>query len=199
MISSLFGNIIYNKPPQILIDVNGVGYEVNLPISEFCLLPKNDAKIKIYTHLMIREDSHTLYGFTTIEGRDCFRNIIKVSGIGAKIGLAILSTLLVEELYLALNNNDVNQLCRVPGIGKKVAERMILELSGKLVYNKDQILNASKSTTSNVKVDTINALLSLGYNEKEIYKIIPKLSADNTDINTMIKESLKLLNTHKSS
>ncbi len=197
MIGSLFGYIIYNKPPQIIIEVNGVGYEVNLPISEFSLLPNKDTKIRLFTHLTVREDSHTLYGFTTILCRDCFRSIIKVSGIGPKIGLGLLSTLSVEEIYLALDNNNIDQLCRAPGIGKKIAERMILELNGKLVHNIKDDVKDNSLELNNLKLDTINALISLGYVEKEIYKILSKLSLENKDLSTIIKECLKLLNNHK--
>ena len=193
MLGSLTGNIIFIQPPQIILDVHGIGYEINLPISEFDYLSISDKIILIYTHLVIREDAHTLYGFTQQSNRECFRNIIKVSGIGPKIALAILSTLTVNEIYLALHNNDITTLCRVPGVGKKVAERMILELTGKINYPM-KIDTRTNQIHDNIKSDTVQALLNLGYNEKAIYKVLNSISTEHNTIESMIKECLKLLN-----
>ncbi|MCX8515134.1 MAG: Holliday junction branch migration protein RuvA [Burkholderiales bacterium] len=201
MIGCLVGDLIAIKPPQILINVAGVGYEVDLPIPDCadinCLLQQS---IKIYTHLIIREDAHALYGFLHEDRRDTFRILIKVSGIGPKIAMALLSTLSVDEIQLALEHKDITTLCRTPGIGKKMAERMILELQGKFNYvtfltgNDDKTKSATNLVNKNLRNDIANALLSLGYGDKDVNKVMQQLPLSITDISLGIKEALKILN-----
>lgn len=204
MIGQINGCVTVIKPPQVIIETHGVGYEIDLPITDCAALPKLGSQIVVHTHLIIREDAHSLYGFLTVESRDCFRHLIKVSGIGPRIALALLSTLSLSELQSALENSDIITLCRTPGIGKKMAERMLLELKGKLIIAKSfNILDKtndgnSNSTNLNGRNDLINALLSLGYNEKEALSVVKQLSEDClTNLSLGIKEALRLLNKHK--
>ena len=201
MLGRIHGKIIQMTPPQVIVDCGGVGYEVDLPISDFADLPTIDNIVTLFTHLQIREDAHNLYGFLTKERRDCFRTLIKVSGIGPRIGLALLSTLTPNDIEFALANNDVASLCRTPGIGKKMAERMVLELKGKLVINHDFIPSLLNDTSNNVdnyliRQDIIHALSGLGYSDKEINPVVKQLAPDIHDLALGIKQALKILNKH---
>lgn len=195
MIGRLVGVVTQVKPPMLLINVGGVGYEVDLPIPDIAALGVMGQTVTLHTHLVIREDAHSLYGFANLEGRDTFRTLIKVSGIGPRIALALLSTLAPQELHHALDNSDVAKLSQTPGIGKKMAERMILELKGKLHIEGENLLFNTKDSVSNILYsDIANALLSLGYNEKEIKSTIKSLPQDITDLSHGIKEALRLFN-----
>jgi holliday junction DNA helicase RuvA len=195
MIGRISGFIMQIKVPTVLVDVMGVGYEVDLPVSDCALLPSIGANIVLFTHLIIREDCHSLYGFVCLESRDCFRTLIKVSGVGPRTALALLSTLTPVELNSAVENSDSRALCRAPGIGKKVAERMILELKGKLgIYNLHADSSSGDDTKNTLRIDMTSALLSLGYQEKEIVKAIKNLPNEIIDLTTGIKEALRLLN-----
>lgn len=200
MIGLLTGKLFEISPPQITILVGGVGYEVEMPISHLANLPAQNQELTIYTTVVIREDSHTLYGFNKKSERDCFRQIIKVSGIGPKIALALLSTMTSSELQSAIDHADVDVLCRTPGIGKKVAERMLLELKGKHLSNVEfevtsGLFGTDKTQQNIIKNDIQNALESLGYNTKEIGAVLKQLPEGN-DLAQSIKEALKLLSKH---
>lgn len=198
MIGSLYGKILAIKPPQVMLVVSGVGYEVDLPIPDCATLADNQEEVLIYTHLVVREDAHLLYGFINLEGRDCFRTLIKVSGIGPRIALALLSTLSPSQLQLSLEQADVTMLCKTPGIGKKMAERMILELKGKLCVDDNSNLADNsvmgKSGNNMMRLDIANALMSLGYNERETNRVMQQLPLDIVDLSIGIKEALKFLN-----
>lgn len=195
MIGRLSGVVVLFKPPMLLLDVSGVGYEVYLPIPD-CATIQNGQQVILHTHLVIREDAHSLYGFVTLEGRDTFRTLIKVSGIGPRIALALLSTLTPTELHHALDNSDVAKLSQTPGIGKKMAERMILELKGKLYIENSNLSDGGSEAqgTSVVYTDIANALSSLGYADKEIKNTIKNLPIGITDLSSGIKEALRLFN-----
>ena len=158
MIGRLSGKLAAKHPPQVLLDVAGVAYEVDVPMSTFYSLPATGEAISLYTHLIVREDAHTLYGFATLEERAAFRQLIRISGIGARTALSVLSGLSVAELSRAITLQDAERLTRIPGIGKKTAERLLLELKGKL---------AEVAATEEKPSDVLNALLALGYSEKE--------------------------------
>lgn len=197
MIARLDGTLIQFSPPSILIDVAGVGYEVDMPITDCELLPACGSKIVIYTHLQIKEDLHALYGFLSIQKRDCFRSLIKVSGIGARIALALLSTLNVDELVLAINSGDKTILCRTPGVGTKVAQRMLLELKDKLSSTSIDIKlgqHGSSNNNSRIRNDIAQALTSLGYTDKDINRVMKELPLDIIQVSSGIKEALRLLN-----
>ncbi|TCW32731.1 Holliday junction branch migration protein RuvA [Gulbenkiania mobilis] len=169
MIGRLTGTLLEKLPPQITVDVNGVGYDVDVTMTTFYQLPALGQKTTLYTHLVIREDAHLLYGFGSREERETFRQLIRITGVGAKIALAILSGMTADELAVAVAQEDVKRLSSVPGIGKKTAERLVLELRGKLSPSG---LAGSPGglpfvTTADEKNDIVNALLALGYNEKE--------------------------------
>ena len=160
MIGRLTGKLVGKHPPQLLVDVGGVGYELDVPMSSFYALPATGESVTLFTHLVVREDAHTLYGFVTLEERSAFRQLIRISGIGARTALAVLSGLSVGELTQAIALQDVGRLTKIPGIGKKTAERLLLELKGKL-----GALGASAGVEK--ASDVLNALLALGYSEKE--------------------------------
>ncbi|MFO0319120.1 MAG: Holliday junction branch migration protein RuvA [Neisseriaceae bacterium] len=198
MINRISGELISLKPPAVVVEAFGVGYEIDLPMSDCCDLPDVGNKIIIHTHLVVREDAHLLFGFLKEQSRDCFRQLIKVSGIGPKIALALLSTLNANEVSFAINSADVATLCRTPGIGKKVAERILLELKGKTLDGGIPSVSLSIGTSYSIHLDIANALSSLGYGEKETSLVIKQLPKDIVDLSSGIKEALKLLSKHNS-
>lgn len=196
MISFLHGTLAELTPPHICLDVGGVGYEIDLPVSHLTQLPALGQVVTIFTHLIIREDAHLLFGFSDKVERDCFRQIIKISGIGPKIALALLSAMTSQQLHQAIETGDLTSLCRTPGIGKKMAERMLLELKGKLNNTNYSYETTNVDLTSNsIRNDLEHALHSLGYVPKEILQVIKQLPELN-DLNQGIKEALKLLSKH---
>lgn len=189
MIGRLSGILIEKTPPLIMIDCHGVGYEVNVSMSTFYNLPATGDKVTLLTHLAIREDAHVLYGFEKASEREAFRQLLKVSGIGARTALAILSGMSVGELVQTVSMQEVGRLTKVPGIGKKTAERLLLELKGKLVGGDIAVESAAYSDTSS---DVLNALEALGYSDKEARLAIKTLPADVT-VSEGIKLALKAL------
>ena len=163
MIGRLTGILLEKNPPQVLLDVHGVGYEVDVPMSTFYNLPACGEKITLLTHFVVREDGQYLYGFTTESERYAFRQLIKISGIGARMALAVLSGLSVSDLAQAIARQEVGRLIKVPGIGKKTAERLLLELKGKLA----DALPTAAFAMEDSQHDILNALLALGYNDRE--------------------------------
>ena len=160
MIGRLSGKLAAKQPPQVLVDVGGIGYELDVPMSTFYNLPATGEAVSLYTHLVVREDAHTLYGFASLEERTVFRQLIRISGVGARTALAVLSGLSVSDLAQAVTLQDAAPLTRVPGIGKKTAERLLLELKGKLA-------EAGATAGSQQASDVVNALVALGYSDKE--------------------------------
>ena len=201
MIALITGKLVELSPPQVVILAGGVGYELDLPISHLAQLPPLGNEVTLFTHLVVREDAHLLFGFIDRAERNCFRQLIKISGIGPRIALALLSTMNSQQLYVAIEEDDANTLCLTPGVGKKMAERMLLELKGKL-SNTSGVLTATglfagsaQNQDTNIRKDIANALESLGYNNKEITQVIKQLPELN-DLSQGIKESLKLLSKH---
>ena len=192
MISRLTGKLVEKTPPQIVIDVNGVGYEADVSMQTFYNLPPLGETVQVFTQLVVREDAHLLFGFATTEERKTFRQLIKVSGIGAKTALGILSAMTADELAQAVAEEDVKRLSSAPGIGKKTAERMVLELRGKLITHTvtDGLFVApSENDETN---DIVSTLLALGYSEREAkaaVKGIPK----GTDVGEGVRLALKNL------
>lgn len=176
MIGRIQGKLIESNPPRILVDVHGVGYEIDVPMSTFYSLPNLGSEVTLLTHMIVREDAQLLYGFLTAEERETFRILLKVSGIGARTALAVLSGLSVPDLVNAVALQDAAILTRVPGIGKKTAERLILELKDKLT---GALPNATGLTSMNsVTSDIINALIGLGYTDREARAAVKKLPDD---------------------
>jgi Holliday junction DNA helicase RuvA len=163
VIGRLAGNLLEKRPPQIVLDVQGVGYEVDVPMSSFYNLPAIGERVTLLTHFVVREDAQLLYGFLTAKERDAFRVLIRITGVGPKMALSLLSGLSVYELAQAVAMQETGRLTRVPGIGKKTAERLLLELKGKIA----DALPAAMSSAAGVAHDALNALLALGYSDKE--------------------------------
>ncbi|MDR0563437.1 MAG: Holliday junction branch migration protein RuvA [Azoarcus sp.] len=194
MIGQISGILLEKKPPQILIEAGSIGYEIDVPMSTFCSLPACGEKVTLRTHFAVREDGHFLYGFSTSEEREVFRQLIKVSGIGARTALAVLSGLPVSELAQAIARQETGRLMKIPGIGKKTAERMLFELRGKL----DAFTgSASPAIASGISIpshssDILNALLALGYNEREAHAAM-KILAEDVPVAEGIRLSLRQL------
>ena len=184
MIGRLSGKLVAKHPPQVLLDVGGVAYEVDVPMSTFYSLPATGESVTLHTHLAVREDAHVLYGFATLEERGAFRQLIRISGVGARTALSVLSGLSVAELAQAVAMQDAARLTKVPGIGKKTAERLLLELKGKITET--QARPASGAS------DVVNALLGLGYSEKEALAAVKNLPA-GLAITEGIRAALKSL------
>jgi len=188
MIGRIAGTLIEKNPPQLLIDCQGVGYEVDVPMSTFYNLPSLGEKVVLLTHLAIREDAHVLFGFGSAEERTTFRQLIKISGVGARMALSILSGMSVADLAQAITLQEAGRLTRIPGIGKKTAERLLLELKGKL--GADLFTAAEISGGGDHSADILNALLALGYSDKEAriaLKTIPKDSGVSDGIKLALK------------
>lgn len=190
MIGRIHGTLITISAPKLLIDCHGVGYEVDVPMSTLYQLPAVGQVITLLTHFHVREDQQQLFGFATEAERNAFRSLIKISGVGARTALAVLSGMSVGELIQAIASQDPGALVRVPGIGKKTAERLLLELKGKLAPDLGISQNASgkPDTTSEV----IQALVSLGYSDKEAHLAVRQIPAD-TSVCDGIKIALKAL------
>ncbi len=189
MIGKISGKLIERHPPQVLVDVHGVGYEIDVPMSTFYQLPANGSEVTLYTHLIVREDAHQLYGFASEQERHVFRKLLKISGVGARTALSVLSGMSVSDLCEAVGAQDSGRLTRVPGIGKKTAERLLLELKDKLDV---MVVSATATAAAGTSSDILNALLALGYNDKEAQWAIRQLPG-STAVTEGIRQALKLL------
>ena len=188
MIGRLTGLLAEKNPPQIVLDVNGVGYEIDVPMSSFYNLPASGEKVTLLTHFLVREDGHFLYGFLTEAERFAFRQLLKISGIGARMALAVLSGLSVGDLAAAVAQQEAGRLVKVPGIGKKTAERLLLELKGKLGVD----IGVRQHLVNDAQADILQALQALGYNDKEAAAALKALPAD-VGVSDGIKLALKSL------
>ena len=188
MIGRLTGVLIEKNPPQILLDVQGVAYEVDVPMSTFYNLPVLHEKVVLHTHLIVREDAHLLFGFGSMDERAAFRQLLKISGVGPKLALSVLSGLSLADLADAVACKEAGRLTKIPGVGKKTAERLLLELQGKFTV-------AAGSSGASVPAqgnDVVNALLALGYSSKEAEWAAKQLPAD-AGVTDGIRQALKLL------
>jgi Holliday junction DNA helicase RuvA len=190
MIGRIQGTLISITAPKLLIDCNGVGYEVDVPMSTLYQLPLVGQQLTLLTHFHVREDQQQLFGFATNAERDAFRSLIKISGVGARTALAVLSGMSVNELVQAITIQEPGTLTRVPGIGKKTAERLLLELKGKLAP--DLGLGQNKSSKPDIVSEITQALLALGYSDKEAHLAVRQVPADIT-VSDGIKLALKSL------
>lgn len=197
MIGRLKGEIIYKKPPQILIDVNGVGYEVDAPMTTFYDLPEAGQKATLLTHMVVREDAQLLYGFATDSEREMFRQLIKINGVGPKLALTILSGISSAELARCVSDHDVISLVKLPGVGKKTAERLIIELADKLKFFSQpetaQADNAGVPTIvrENPLIEAESALLALGYKAQEVVKMIKAVDSKGLNSEQVIRLALQ--------
>ena len=190
MIGKLTGTLAERNPPQVVVDCNGVGYEVDVPMSTFYNLPVLHERVVLHTQLIVREDAHLLYGFSSNEERIAFRLLLKISGVGPKLALSVLSGLSLNDLAIAVANKEAGRLTKIPGVGKKTAERLLLELQGKFAATGTSA--ARDTATASSGNDIVNALLALGYNEKEADWAVKQLAKD-TDVSNGIRQALKLL------
>ncbi|RQO34260.1 Holliday junction branch migration protein RuvA [Herminiimonas sp. KBW02] len=188
MIGRLSGVLLEKNPPQLLVDCNGVGYEVNVPMSTFYNLPGLGEKVVLLTHLTVREDAHILFGFGTNEERNVFKQLVKITGIGARTALSILSGMSVADLAQSITLQEAGRLTKIPGIGKKTAERLLLELKGKLGAD----LGGAGAVATDATSDILNALLALGYSDKEAMLALKQVPA-GTGVSDGIKLALKSL------
>ncbi len=189
MIGRIAGKLMSKQPPQIVVDVQGVGYEIDVPMSTLYQLPATGAEVTLFTHLTVREDAHLLFGFATEQERTVFRQLLKISGVGARTALSVLSGLSVADLHAAVSQQDTGRLTKIPGIGKKTAERLLLELKDKL---KVAVMLTPATAAASASSDIVNALLSLGYNDKEASWAVKQLPPGAT-VNDGIRQALKLL------
>ncbi len=187
MIGRLSGILIDKNPLQLLVDCNGVGYEVSVPMSTFYNLPSAGEKVLLLTHMVVREDAQLLYGFGTAQERELFRALIKISGVGARTALSILSGMSVTDLAQAVTLQEAGRLTKIPGIGKKTAERLLLELKGKLGAD-----IGAATATPDTNTDVLNALIALGYSEKEAMLSLKQVPAGSS-VSDGIRHALKAL------
>jgi len=186
MIGKLTGQLLEKNPPEVLVDCHGVGYEVQVPMSTFYNLPAAGERVTLHTHLAVREDAHQLFGFATEAERAAFRQFLKISGIGARTALAVLSGLSVAELAQAVASQETGRLTKIPGIGKKTAERLLLELRDRM----KGVVAVSPAAAQTAPSDILNALLALGYNEREAQAALKALPTD-VSVSDGIRQALK--------
>ncbi len=194
MIARITGVLVEKNPPSITVDVQGLGYEIDVPMSTFYNLPAAGERVSLHTHLIVREDGHFLYGFASQDERSAFRQLLKISGIGARTALAVLSGMSVTELAQAVTLQEAGRLTKVPGIGKKTAERLLLELRDRLpktLATSGARIGAGE-TAPDAASDIMNALLALGYNEREALSAMKGLTPD-ISVSDGIRAALKLL------
>ena len=188
MIGRISGTLVEKHPPQVVVLSYGVGYELDVPMSTFYNLPRTGENVELLTHLVIREDAHLLFGFLTGAERSAFRQLLKVNGVGPKVALSVLSGLSVEDLAIAVAAQDAGRLTKVPGVGRKTAERLVLEMRDKL----PAVAAAAEAPNARASSDVLNALLSLGYNEREASAVVKQLPAD-LPLTDAIRQALKQL------
>ena len=198
MIGRIKGVLIEKSPPDICVDVQGIGYELQVPMNTFYRLPDIDHPVSLYTHFVVREDAQLLYGFYEARERELFRAVIKINGVGPKLGLAILSGIEASDFVRVVHNNDVAALTKVPGIGKKTAERLVIEMRDKLkdwpVTNEAGLqveTGRLVSNNSQASDEAISALLTLGYKPKDAENAIKAVASDELTSQDMIRRALK--------
>jgi holliday junction DNA helicase RuvA len=191
VIGRIRGELVEKNFPQVIVSCAGVGYEVDVPMSTFYPLPRTGEEVTLLTHLVVREDAHLLFGFLTAAERTAFRQLLKISGVGPKVALSVLSGMSVDDLSAAVAAEDAGRLTRVPGIGKKTAERLVLELRDKLP-KAIPAARAGAADGSAESADVVNALMGLGYNEREAHAAVKQLPAD-LQIADAIRQALKHL------
>jgi Holliday junction DNA helicase RuvA len=196
MIGRLKGILISKTPPHLLVDVQGVGYEVEAPMSTFYQLPAVDSEVVLHTHLIVREDAHILCGFATDSERRLFRNLIRITGVGAKLALAILSGMSADEFARCVQDNDVASLTRLPGVGKKTAERLIIEMRDRLAdwqAGESAILPAAAASRlpADAGREAVSALIALGYRPQEASRMVQSVDSEGLSSEAIIREALK--------
>ncbi len=189
MIGRLHGTLLLKQPPALLIDVQGVGYELEAPMSTFYTLPESGAQVTVYTHFVVREDAHLLYGFATLLERGLFRDLIRVNGVGPRLALAILSGMDVHAFVRCITEADTAALIRVPGVGKKTAERLVVEMRDRIEAQTSDIPSVTR--TPSAVDDAINALLTLGYRPPEAARLVQSVRGENFSVEELIRRALQ--------
>lgn len=190
MIGSLTGTLASKQPPWLMLDVGGVGYELEAPMSTFYELPEVGSKLTLITHLVVREDAQLLYGFVSNAERVLFRELLKVSGIGARIGLAVLSSMSVSGFNRCIQQRDLASLVRIPGVGKKTAERLLVEMADRLGDALDDSTEAHTPSGQSAS-EAESALLALGYRQGEVTRLLSSLDTAGLSTEALIKEALR--------
>jgi holliday junction DNA helicase RuvA len=192
MIGSIRGRISSKTPPQLTVEVGGIGYELEAPMSTFFLLPSVGDEVRLLTHLVVREDAHILYAFATDEERRLFRSLIKVSGVGPKIALALLSGISVEAFALCVQNQDIVALTRVPGIGRKTAERLVIEMRDRLGPHPEATVNATTGSPGpNPEAEAFGALVALGYKPAEATRLLKAAGPGTHSTEELLRRALQ--------
>ena len=193
MIGQVHGKLVYKQPPRLLVDVAGIGYELEAPMTTFYNLPETGTEVCLHTHVVVRDDAHLLYGFTEQRQRDVFRHLLKVNGVGPRVALAILSGLTVEDLVACVSAADAAMLTRVPGIGRKTAERLIVDLRDRL----DGIEGSASSFVGTRPLtpehDAVSALVALGYRQTDAARAIRATASDDAGVEELIRAALASL------
>ena len=193
MIGQVHGKLVYKQPPRLLVDVAGIGYELEAPMTTFYNLPETGTEVCLHTHVVVRDDAHLLYGFTEQRQRDVFRHLLKVNGVGPRVALAILSGLTVEDLVACVSAADAAMLTRVPGIGRKTAERLIVDLRDRL----DGIEGSGSSFVGTRPLtpehDAVSALVALGYRQTDAARAIRATASDEAGVEELIRTALASL------
>ncbi len=199
MIGRLRGIIIEKQPPKVLIDVGGVGYNVFMPMTCFYELPNNGQEVIVLTHLIVREDAQLLYGFNHEQERELFRELIKVNGVGPKLALAILSGMSAQQFIVAVEQGEIKTLVKLPGVGTKTAERLIVEMKDRVKRFGEELTDSMtivetgniKKSSNQIESEAVSALIALGYKPQEASRIISKVIKPEMDCETLIREALK--------
>lgn len=195
MIGQLFGTILEKQPPTLVLRVGGIGYEIDAPMSTFYRLPEVGQEVTLYTHLVVREDAHLLYGFYAREDRVLFRTLLKVNGVGPRLALTILSSIEPDDFVHCVVNQEIARLVSVPGIGKKTAERLMIEMRDKLKDWSSGIVlpatNTSKPSRNQALQDAISALIALGYKPQEASRAVAKVDEGNLTSEEIIRRALR--------
>lgn len=194
MIGSLRGKLVMKQPPQLLLEVGGVGYEVDAPMSTFYNLPATGSEVYLFTHLVVREDAHSLFGFGTERERRMFRELLKITGIGPKLALSILSGIHVDELLVCVQANDADSLVRIPGVGRKTAERLLIEMRDRVKgFGEAAVLPvvAVGASPGNAQNEALSALVALGYKPAEVLKLLKNIDPAVTRVEDIIRHALK--------
>ena len=191
MIGSLRGKLVFKQAPLVIVECQGVGYEVETPMSTFLDLPAAGEELFLHTHLLVREDAQTLYGFSSEDERLLFRTLLKISGVGAKMGLAILSTMSVNDFQRCVEYEDAAALVKIPGVGKKTAERLIIEMRDKVEKTGGAPDAARVTVEASPRSEAVDALMALGYKAGEVNKLIASLDTDGQSAEDIIRQALK--------
>jgi Holliday junction DNA helicase RuvA len=191
MIGSVQGRLAAKIPPQLIVEVAGIGYELEAPMSTYFTLPPIGAEVRLLTHLVVREDAHILYGFATEDERRLFRNLIKVSGVGPKIALALLSGISVEAFALCVQNQDIGSLTRVPGIGRKTAERLVVEMRDRVASPEISAGLPAQPTAASAEAEAFGALVALGYRPAEATRLLKGAGSGSYSTEELIRRALQ--------